>query len=74
MKKPFDLSGTVVYENLEMGFWGIIDIKGRKWRPVNMPEQLKTKGKKVSVTAIEIEEEFSIYMWGTPISILSFGT
>ena len=68
------ISGTVVYQDLESGFWGIEGDDGQLWRPVNMPEQLKTKGKKVNVVAKFDEEEFSMIMWGEAIKIISFST
>lgn len=72
--KKFNIKGKVVYQNLGTGFWGIIDHAGREWRPVNMPEQLKYEGRSVSVSAKEVEDEVSIFMWGTPIKIVSFQT
>ena len=69
-----NIKGKVVYQDLGMGFWGIIDDSGREWRPVNMPEQLKIKDKAVSVVAKEIEEDMSIFMWGTAVKIISFNT
>ena len=67
------IQGKVVYEDLEMGFWGIVDKQGNKWRPVSMPDQLKVAGAQVQVTASEVDED-SIFMWGTPIRIMSFHT
>lgn len=68
------IHGKVVYQELATGFWGIIDSEGNEWRPVNMPEQLKKKGKAVTVSIREVEEGASIFMWGTPVRILSFNT
>lgn len=68
------IKGKVVYLNLEGGFWGIVDQSGEQWRPVNMPEQLKAEGKEVEIKAREVEEDMSIFMWGTPVRILSFQT
>ena len=70
----FKLNGKVVYQDLGLGFWGIIDDDGREWRPVKMPEQLKVKGKEVKLVAKEVDEEASIFMWGTAIKIISFET
>ncbi len=72
MKKR-TIKGTVKYHDLEGGFWGITDKKGGQWRPVNMPEQLKVNGHQVEVTIKEVNEE-SIFMWGTPVKIVSFET
>ncbi|HFA48230.1 MAG TPA: hypothetical protein ENJ95_04340 [Bacteroidetes bacterium] len=67
------ITGKVTYQQLATGFWGIIDDSGQEWRPVNMPEQLKKEGKRVSVTIKEVDE-MSIFMWGTPVRIVSFST
>ncbi len=67
------ITGKVTYQQLGTGFWGIIDSSGNEWRPVNMPEQLKIAGKKVSVTIKEVDD-MSIFMWGTAVRILSFST
>ena len=73
MAKPISLIGTIVFEKLEGGFWGIIDEKGNKWQPVTMPEQLKHVGKKVSVVVKPVDV-MGISMWGQPVKIISFGT
>lgn len=72
--KTMRITGTVTFQQLATGFWGIIDDKGREWRPVNMPEQLKQEGRKVTVSIREVDEEMSIFMWGTPVKIESFTT
>ena len=72
--KTFRIKGKVTFQNLGTGFWGIIDNKGNEWRPVQMPDQLKTDGKTVKVTAKKAEEGMSIFMWGEAIEIISFET
>ncbi|HHM21355.1 MAG TPA: hypothetical protein ENJ20_04960 [Bacteroidetes bacterium] len=67
------ITGTITHVPLATGTWGIIDTQGNQWLPVNMPEQLKTEGKKVTVTIKEVDE-MSVFMWGTPVRILSFQT
>lgn len=73
-KIAMTIKGKVVYQNLEMGFWGIEDAKGNQWRPVNMPEQLKHVGKVVEVKARKVKDDMSMVMWGTAIRIVSFET
>jgi hypothetical protein len=68
------IKGKVVYQDLGLGFWGIEDNKGNQWRPVKMPEQLKHVGKEVQVTAREVDEDMSMFMWGTAIEITAFET
>ena len=72
--KKIKISGKASYQNLGPGFWGIIGKDGREWRPVNMPEQLKYEGKEVQVVAVEAWEDVSIFMWGTPVKVISFET
>ncbi len=67
------IEGTVIWKNLEGGFWGIEDQKGQKWLPVNMPNQLKHEGKQVKVEATEAEV-FGTAMWGQAVRIISFST
>jgi hypothetical protein len=71
--KKHHIHGTVSFQHLGTGFWGIIDENGKEWRPVNMPEQLKKAGKLVTVTVKEVDE-MSIFMWGTPVEIVKFNT
>ena len=68
------ITGTVRYFDIETGFWGIIGKFGKKWRPVNMPEQLKVEGKAVEIQAIPVKETMSVIQWGTPIEIKTFTT
>ncbi|MCP3928657.1 MAG: hypothetical protein GY705_06100, partial [Bacteroidetes bacterium] len=70
--KKHAIEGKVIYQNLGTGFWGIIDTDDNKWRPVNMPDSLKKEGKKVNLVVEEIEEEVSIFMWGTAVKIIYF--
>ena len=72
--KTKKITGKVVKVDLGTGFWGIVDSRGNEFRPVNMPEQLKQEGKKVTVTVKEAEEGFSIFMWGTAVEVVGFGT
>lgn len=66
------ISGHAVKKNIGPGFWGIIDISGTEYRPINMPEQLKIEGAPVEAIVVEAVEDISIFMWGKPIHILSF--
>jgi len=71
--KKHTITGKIVFENIGPGVWGIVDNKGKEWRPINMPEQLKHKGQQVTVTVKEVDD-MSIFMWGTPVKIVSFDT
>lgn len=66
--------GTVEKVAIGVGFWGIVDQNGNNYRPINMPAQLKHPRKKISIVATKVSEGASIFMWGTPIKIISFTT
>ncbi|MFK8105371.1 MAG: hypothetical protein AB8G15_22855 [Saprospiraceae bacterium] len=68
------ISGTVKFQNLGMGFWGVIGDNGEEWRPVNMPEQLKSEGAKVKLKIEVLTEDMSMFMWGKAVKLISFHT
>jgi len=68
------IKGKVVYKNIGTGFWGIIDATGGEWRMVNMPQQLKKEGREAIVKVREVEEGFSMFMWGKPVEVTGFNT
>ena len=67
------IKGTVTFQDIEGGFWGIFDNAGERWLILDMPEQLKFDGKKVEVTLDPIDA-MSMMMWGTPAKVVSFST
>jgi hypothetical protein len=69
----FKIVGKAVYNNIGMGFWGIIESNGKEWLPINMPEQLKYENCTVECKA-EVYDGDTIHMWGTPVKIVSFKT
>lgn len=73
MSKKKTVSGKIVFQDLEGGFWGIIDEAGNHWMPINMPEQLKYPDKKVEVIIQEVDM-MTTSMWGKPVKIISFST
>lgn len=73
-KSQQSITGTVNYQKLGTGFWGITDSKGNQWRPVHMPDQLKVEGATVSCVIRDVDEDVSIFMWGKPVEIVSFHT
>lgn len=68
------INGTVSYQNFSGGFYGIVADNGTEYRPVNMPEQLKKNGARVSVVVAKSREEVSMFMWGEAVRIISFHT
>lgn len=72
--KVFKVVGKVFKKSIGIGAWGIVDNQGVEYRPIFMPEQLKSEGASVVVTVKNIQEEFSIHIWGKPIEIMAFHT
>lgn len=67
------ITGKVVYLSFEGGAYGIIDQHGKKYLPINMPNQLKRDGAEVICRAQPADVESTV-MWGEPIYIYSFET
>ena len=68
------ISGTIVYKNIGPGCWGIEANNGKAYRLINIPEQLKKDGAKARLVVKEVEEGFSVFMWGTLAKVVSFHT
>ncbi|GAA5225371.1 hypothetical protein [Membranihabitans marinus] len=68
------IKGKVVYVDLEGGFWGIESLDQKKYLPINMPEQLKLKGKTIEIEAILRPDIQGMTMWGEYIEIITFTT
>ncbi|WP_281492205.1 META domain-containing protein [Desulfosarcina cetonica] len=68
---PVELLGTVVYMDLEGGFFAIKDDDGKTYEPVNLPETFKKNGLQVRVTARVRDDVGSIHMVGEIIEIVT---
>lgn len=63
------IQGFVTYVNLSGGFWGIQDDKGLQYAPIDpLPAAYQQEGLRVTCKALPADV-FSIFMWGTPVSI-----
>ena len=67
------ITGKVTKVNIGSGCWGIVTSSGKEFRIVNMPQQLKEDGKKVTVRARRVDE-MSIFQWGEAVKITTFET
>jgi predicted small secreted protein len=62
-------TGTVVYNDFEGGFYGIIT--GRlSLLPINLPEEFKEDGLKVKYFGRMLPRMYTFYQWGIPIYLL----
>ena len=73
MSNKKTITATIVYQEIEGGFWGLIDQDGNHWLPINMPEQLKYAGKKIKLVIREVDM-MTTSMWGKPVKVVSFST
>jgi hypothetical protein len=67
------ITGKVVLLPFETGAYGIEASNGKKYLPVNMPNQLKKDGATVSCSIKPADVETMI-MWGEPVYIYAFET
>ncbi|WP_209615980.1 protease inhibitor I42 family protein [Methanolobus bombayensis] len=61
--------GTVIYNNLEGGFYGIVGTQDAKYDPINLPDELRTDGTKIRFTAYPRDDMVSFHMWGKIVEI-----
>ena len=61
--------GTVVYQDLEGGFYGIVTARGDELLPTNLPEEYREDGLAVRVTGRFLEGVAMIQVWGRPFEI-----
>ena len=64
-------TGTVVYQDIEDGFYGVIATNGRQFLPTGLPADLRINGTKVSYTFHPAGGKVSMFMWGEPVDIIS---
>jgi inhibitor of cysteine peptidase len=62
-------TGTVTYNNLEGGFYGIVGTDDARYDPINLPKDLRTDGTEVRFTAYPRGDMASFHMWGQIVEI-----
>jgi hypothetical protein len=62
-------NGTVIFVDLEGGFYGIVADDGTHYHPTNLPDEFKVDNLSVSFTAAPQASTGSIQMWGIPVEI-----
>ncbi|MCH8217450.1 MAG: hypothetical protein IH892_11840 [Planctomycetes bacterium] len=67
----FEIQGTVVYKNIEGGFFAIESDDGSKYDPINLPESFRRDGLKVKVSARFKKEAMSFHMYGAIIEVVN---
>lgn len=72
--ETFQIRGTVVYKNLEGGFFAIHGDDGSKYDAINLPESFRKDGLKVKVTAQLKKDAVSFHMYGKIIEIVDIAS
>lgn len=62
-------TGTVRFQQIEGGFWGIVADDGRKFDPMDLDVAFQKEGLRVKFTAMPDSDRMSTHMWGTIIKL-----
>ena len=68
-RRPWVTSGTVTYQNLEGGFYGILGDDGKKYEPLNLDAKYQKDGLRVAFEAVAATDVATYRMWGTPVNL-----
>ncbi len=61
--------GTVRYQNLEGGFWGIVSDDGVRYDPMGLDAQFQQEGLRVRFEAVPETDRMSTRMWGVMVTL-----
>jgi hypothetical protein len=61
--------GEVRWISLEGGFFGLVAEDGRKFFPLNLPEEFKKEGLKIKVKGKIKKGTVTVQMWGAPFEV-----
>ena len=66
----FEVTGTVEWQELEGGFWGIAGDDKQSYDPlVGMPGELKVDGTRVKLVLLDRPDLMSTHMWGKHVQV-----
>jgi len=68
-RRPWVPAGTVTFVDLEGGFYGIHGDDGEDYYPVQLDEEYRVNGLRVSFEFEPAKEVVTIHMWGTPVTL-----
>ncbi|HTY53164.1 MAG TPA: protease inhibitor I42 family protein [Methanomicrobiales archaeon] len=68
-RRPWLTSGTVVYQDLEGGFYGIVGDDGKQYDPLNLDAKFRKDGLRVAFDATAVQGIATTHMWGTPVNL-----
>jgi hypothetical protein len=62
--------GTVMFIDLEGGFYGLEMDNGARYQPLNLAAEFQQDGLRVNFKAMVADDVTTIQQWGTPIDVL----
>ena len=66
------IEATMRYQDLGLGFWGMIDEQGGHWLPHACPYALQQEGLRIKAEVQVLKGGMSAMMWGKAVKILNF--
>jgi hypothetical protein len=68
-ENQINTTGTVRFQEIEGGFWGIVADDGRKFDPMGLDAKFQKEGLRVRFEATPDADRMSTHMWGTIVSL-----
>lgn len=66
-----EVSGIVVYEDVEGGIWGIVGDDGVRYQLMNdLPKDVREPGLQVTAE-VEPASAVTVFQWGRPVKVLT---
>ena len=72
--ETFTVKGTVVYKNIEGGFFAIDGDDGKKYDPIALPQGFEKDGLKVKATVRLRKDAMSFRMYGAIVEVVNVVT
>ncbi len=71
VEKHMELTGTIVYQNLEGGFYSFISDHGDKYMPFGLASEHKQNGLIVKLIVRKVEDTVSYQQFGEHVEVLN---
>ncbi len=61
--------GTVIFKDLEGGFYGILTDNEKELLPLNLDKSFKVNNLRIEFNYTESDKVYTIFMWGKPVEV-----
>ncbi len=68
-ENQINTTGTVRFQGISGGFWGIVADDGRKFDPMGLDAKFQKEGLRVRIEATPDPDRMSTHMWGTIVTL-----